>query len=49
MSVTGPDPERVPVVVASGQSLERDGLVTPVDLMERACQQALALVPRLRE
>ncbi len=48
MSVTGPDPERVPVVVASGQSLERDGLVTPVDLMERACQQALALVPRLR-
>jgi acetyl-CoA C-acetyltransferase len=48
VSVNGPDPERVPVVVASGQSLERDGLVTPVDLMERACQQALALVPRLR-
>ena len=43
-----PDPERIPVVVASGQSIERDALVTPVDLMERACRQALDLVPGLR-
>lgn len=45
---SGSDPERTPVVVASGQSIERDDLVTPVDLMERASQQALALVPGLR-
>ncbi len=43
-----PDPERIPVVVASGQSIERDRLVSPVDLMEQACEQALALVPGLR-
>jgi acetyl-CoA C-acetyltransferase len=46
--MTGPDPERIPVVVASGQSIERDQLVSPVDLMERACEQALAQVPGLR-
>lgn len=43
-----PDPERIPVVVASGQSIERDRLVSPVDLMERASEQALAHVPGLR-
>jgi acetyl-CoA C-acetyltransferase len=43
-----PDAERIPVVVASGQSIERDGVVNPVELMERACQQALAVVPGLR-
>ncbi len=48
MSDTASDPERVPVVVASGQSIEREQLVTPVDLMERACEQALSLAPALR-
>ena len=43
------DPERIPVVIASGQCLERDELVTPVDLMERACEVLLADVPRLRD
>ncbi len=42
------DPERTPVVVASGQDLERTELVTPVDLMTRACESALADAPRLR-
>ncbi len=49
MTGPGPDPERIPVVVASGQAIERDGLVTPVDLMERACEQALAQATGLRE
>ena len=43
-----PDPERIPVVIASGQSIERNEMVTPVDLMERACEAALCDVPRLR-
>jgi hypothetical protein len=30
------DAERIPVVIASGQALERDVLVNPVDLMMRA-------------
>jgi len=49
-TVSGPgvDPERIPVVVASGQAIERDRLVSPVDLMERASEQALAQVPDLR-
>ncbi len=42
------DPERIPVVVASGQSIERTELVTPLDLMARACEAALADVPALR-
>ncbi len=45
---THPDPERVPVVIASGQSIERTALVTPVDLMERAAEAALADAPALR-
>ncbi len=48
MTGPGPDPERIPVVVASGQSIERDQLVNPVDLMARACEQALAHAPGLR-
>jgi acetyl-CoA C-acetyltransferase len=42
------DPECVPVVIASGQSIERQELVTPVDLMVRACEAAFADAPRLR-
>jgi acetyl-CoA C-acetyltransferase len=48
MTTSSPDPERTPVVIASGQCIERTELVTPVDLMERACQAALADVPALR-
>ena len=43
------DPERTPVVVASGQDLERVDLVTPVDLMVRACETALSEAPGLRD
>ncbi len=42
------DPERTPVVVASAQSIEREALVDPVELMARACEDALAVVPGLR-
>jgi len=35
------DPERLPVVVGFGQSLEREDHVTPVDLMARATESAL--------
>jgi acetyl-CoA C-acetyltransferase len=42
------DPDRTPVVVASGQSIERDDLVTPIDLMARAADAALADAPALR-
>ncbi len=49
MTNSSPDPERTPVVIASGQSIERTELVTPVDLMERACEAALADVPALRQ
>jgi len=48
VSGADPDPERIPVVVASGQSIERDLVVNPVDLMERACEQALGLIPGIR-
>jgi acetyl-CoA C-acetyltransferase len=48
MPPTTPDPERIPVVIASGQALERDALVNPVDLMEQASESALAAVPGLR-
>jgi len=48
MTTSSPDPERTPVVIASGQSIERTELVTPVDLMERACEAALADAPALR-
>ena len=49
MPLTGPDPERIPVVIASGQAIERDTLVNPVDLMVRACESALNDVPGLRD
>ncbi len=43
-----PDPERIPVVVAAGQSIEREHIVSPVDLMARASEEALAHVTALR-
>ena len=49
MPPAAPDPDRIPVVIASGQALERQELVTPVDLMVRACESALAGAPRLRD
>ena len=49
MPPAAPDPERIPVVVTSGQALERQDLVTPVDLMVRACESALAAAPLLRD
>ena len=49
MNTTAHDPERIPVVVASGQSIERTELVTPVDLMARAAEEALAAAPGLRD
>ncbi len=48
MNTTAHDPERIPVVVASGQSIERTEAVTPVDLMARATEEALAAAPELR-
>ena len=44
-----PDPERLPVVVAAGQSIERADTVTPVDLMARACDELFAEAPGLRD
>jgi acetyl-CoA C-acetyltransferase len=43
------DPDRIPVVIAAGQSLERDALVTPMDLIVRAAEAALSHVPALRQ
>ena len=43
------DEERLPVVVAGGQCLERDGVVSAMDLAERAASAALAEVPALRD
>lgn len=48
MSTTAHDPERIPVVIASGQSIERTALTTPVELMELACDAAFTDVPALR-
>ncbi|HEX4245175.1 MAG TPA: hypothetical protein VHY77_06395 [Acidimicrobiales bacterium] len=48
MSAPEPGADRIPVVIASGQSIERTELVTPLDLMVRACESAVADVPRLR-
>ncbi|MGA7418576.1 MAG: hypothetical protein WBW80_11320, partial [Acidimicrobiales bacterium] len=49
MSASERGADRVPVIVASGQCLERTELVNPVDLMARACDSAFALAPRLRD
>ena len=48
MSTTEHDAARIPVVVASGQAIERIELVNPVDLMVRACEAAFDRVPKLR-
>ncbi len=49
MTRTADDPERIPVVVASGQAIERTELVTPVDLMARASESAFDDAPALRD
>jgi acetyl-CoA C-acetyltransferase len=46
---TTPDPERIPVVVAAGQSIERTETVTAVDLMVRACEDLFSQAPGLRD
>jgi acetyl-CoA C-acetyltransferase len=48
VSATEHDADRIPVVVASGQAIERTELVNPVDLMVRACEAAFDRVPQLR-
>jgi acetyl-CoA C-acetyltransferase len=40
--------DRLPVVVATGQSIERHGTVSALDLAERAARSALDRVPRLQ-
>ncbi len=48
-SVTShPDPRLVPVVIASGQCLERTDTLNPVELMARAANEALQMAPALR-
>ncbi len=49
MSALEHSADRIPVIVASGQSIEHIELVTPIDLMVRACELAFASVPRLRD
>lgn len=41
------DPERVPVILAAGETSERSELVTPLDLAERAAGAALSGAPGL--
>ncbi len=43
------DPERTPVVLATGQSIERDEMLRALDLAERAAESALSQVPALRD
>ncbi len=43
-----PSDDRLPVVVATGQSIERHATVTALDLAERAARSALDSVPRLQ-
>lgn len=40
--------DRLPVVVATGQAIERSGTVTALDLAERAARSALDDIPKLR-
>ncbi len=40
--------ERQPVIIATGQAIERDDIVFPVELMARAAEICLAEVPGLR-
>ncbi len=43
------DPSRIPVLVGIGQSLERDAVVTAVDLAARAAEEAFKDAPGLRD
>jgi acetyl-CoA C-acetyltransferase len=45
--MNGLDEERLPVIVAGGQCLERDAPVSALDLMTRAARQCLAEAPAL--
>ncbi len=45
----GIDPERVPVIVGVGQAIERDALVSVVELAQRAVLAASADAPRMLE
>ncbi|HVB94023.1 MAG TPA: hypothetical protein VND67_06875 [Acidimicrobiales bacterium] len=49
MSISEQEAERIPVVIASGESIERGDPVTPIDLMARACEEAFTDVPYLRQ
>jgi acetyl-CoA C-acetyltransferase len=42
-----PDETRVPVVVSTGQSIERNGTVSALELAERAARESLAAAPGL--
>lgn len=42
------DPDRIPVVIAAGQSIERTETVSPLELMARASESAFAQAPGLR-
>lgn len=44
-----PPESRIPVVIAAGQSVERDGGVDVAELAERAARDALEVVPRLAD
>jgi acetyl-CoA C-acetyltransferase len=48
VSISGQDAERIPVVIASGESIQRGDPVTPVDLMARAGEAAFLEAPGLR-
>jgi acetyl-CoA C-acetyltransferase len=48
MSISDLDAERIPVVIASGESIQRADPVTPIELMARACQEAFTDAPELR-
>lgn len=43
------DPDRTPVLVGLGQSIERDGVTTPVELATRAAEAAFEDAPGLRD
>lgn len=47
--MNGLDEERIPVIVASGQCLERDAPVSALDLMARAGRECLAQAPALAD
>ncbi len=43
-----PNPDRIPVVIATGQAIERYAVVSVIDVAARAAEAALAEVPALR-